>query len=89
MSNRKVTAPSSTHSARRVESLAKRINADPSLLRAKFDLPYGTNLTLRGVTLLHIAAEFNERECVDLLLNRGADLLVDAVLPANSRFVTE
>ena len=36
--------------------------------------------TLSGVTLLHLAAEFNERDVVDHLLDRGADLNATAEL---------
>jgi ankyrin repeat protein len=64
----------------RIDSLRARLDADPSLLNARFDLDYGSLLTLHGVTLLHIAAEFNERAAVDLLLERGADLNARATI---------
>ena len=47
---------------------------DPGLVRQKIrDLPYG-NLPLAGATLLHCAIEFGELACVDLLVDRGADM---------------
>jgi ankyrin repeat protein len=58
----------------RIDSLRSRIGAEPSLVHQRFDLDYGSLLTLYGVTLLHIAAEFNDRDAVDLLLARGAHL---------------
>ncbi|HTL31058.1 MAG TPA: ankyrin repeat domain-containing protein, partial [Tepidisphaeraceae bacterium] len=64
----------------RIDSLRARLTADPSLVHQLFDLDYGSQLSLRGVTLLHIAAEFNERAAVDLLLERGADLNARAAI---------
>jgi ankyrin repeat protein len=58
----------------RIVSLSMRLNEDPALVHRHFDAAFGTNLTLRGATPLHIAADFNEREIVDILLTRGADL---------------
>lgn len=55
-------------------TLATLIDADRSLLIRRFPtMPYG-NIDLRGGTLLHLAVEMLERECVDLLLDRGANL---------------
>jgi ankyrin repeat protein len=67
----------------RIDSLRARLDADASLVDRRFDLDYGSLLTLRGVTLLHIAAEFNERAGVDLLLERGADLNARATVGAD------
>jgi ankyrin repeat protein len=64
----------------RIDSLRARLDADPRLVHQRFDLDYGSLLTLRGVTLLHIAAEFNERAAVDVLLERGADLNARATI---------
>jgi ankyrin repeat protein len=64
----------------RTASLRARIEADPSLVEKRFDLDYGSLLTLYGVTLLHIAAEFNDRAAVDLLLEKGANLDAKATI---------
>ncbi len=40
----------------------------------KYDFDYGNHLSLRGSTLLHLAAEYNLFWAVDLLLYYGADL---------------
>ena len=61
-----------------VDRLRAFIDADPDLLHQRVSLDYGMQLTLRDVTLLHVAVEFNERECVDLLLQLGADLNAQA-----------
>jgi peptide-methionine (S)-S-oxide reductase len=54
--------------------LAKLLDRDPGLVRQTFPaLPYG-NILLRGATLLHCAAEFDEIECIDVLLDRHADI---------------
>jgi hypothetical protein len=57
-----------------VDRLSAFIDADPTLVHKRVSLDYGVQLTLIDVTLLHVAAEYNEKECVDLLLKRGADL---------------
>ena len=52
--------------------LGELIDADPSLVHRRFDdLPYG-DVALRGVTLLHYAAQFGPTACARLLLDRGA-----------------
>ncbi|MGF1656648.1 MAG: hypothetical protein ACFCU3_06675, partial [Verrucomicrobiales bacterium] len=60
------------------ETLAKLIDADPSLPRRHFDdMLYG-NMKLNGATLLHCAVEFGEIACIDLLLDRWMEPNVQA-----------
>lgn len=66
-----------------LSGLAERLEADPGLVHARFDRDYGDHLTLRGVSLLHIAVEFHYIDCIDLLLERGADLDARATVGAN------
>jgi ankyrin repeat protein len=63
----------------RLDSLAARLEADASLVHKRLsDLDFGATgtrlLTLRGGTLLHIAAEYGNLEAAKLLLDRGADV---------------
>jgi hypothetical protein len=63
----------------RIDLLAAHLDADPSLLRRRFpEIDFGTTggrrLTLRGGTLLHVAAEYCNLEATTLLLDRGADI---------------
>jgi ankyrin repeat protein len=63
----------------RLESLAEQLDADPALVHRRFpELDFGVTgarrLKLRGTTLLHVAAEYGDREAAMLLLNRGADV---------------
>lgn len=54
--------------------LAAMLDRDPALLSCRHpDMPYG-NIDLRGASLLHLATEFGEVECLDVLLDRGADV---------------
>jgi ankyrin repeat protein len=54
--------------------LAEMLDRNPSLLSRRFpDMPFG-NIDLRGAGLIHLAVEFGEIECVDALLDRGADI---------------
>lgn len=62
----------------RLDVVEKRLDDDPDLVHSHFDLPYGNYLTLMGVTLLHVAAEYNELACAAMLLERGADLNAQA-----------
>jgi hypothetical protein len=57
-----------------VAELSLHLDALPSLVHRRFDgMPYG-NMNLDGATLLHLAVEFGEIGCIDLLLDRGADI---------------
>ena len=58
-----------------VSRLAELIDADPGLVARRLpeETP-GSNMDLRGATLLHLAVEFGEIECVDFLIERGADI---------------
>lgn len=54
--------------------LSALIDREPGLPRRTFrDMPYG-NMLLAGATLLHCAVEFGEIPCVDLLIEREADI---------------
>jgi hypothetical protein len=63
----------------RVRDLTELLNANPAMIHERFpDLDFGTTagrmLTLRGGTLLHVAAEFQSLDAARLLLDRGADV---------------
>lgn len=63
----------------RLDLLAERIEADPALVSTRFpDLDIGITgarrLSLRGATLLHVAAEYGSVKAATLLLDRGADI---------------
>jgi ankyrin repeat protein len=63
----------------RLDLLAERLDADPALVHRRFtELDFGATgtrrLTLRGATLLHVAAEYCHAEAAKLLLERGADV---------------
>jgi len=64
---------------RRLEDLAQHIDVDPALVHRRFPqldcgMTGGRRLTLRGGTLLHVAAEYGQLAAVALLLDRGADV---------------
>jgi hypothetical protein len=63
----------------RLDELARQLDAEPALLNRRFpELDCGVTgarlLTLRGATLLHVAAEYGSLEAATLLLARGADV---------------
>jgi hypothetical protein len=63
----------------RLDHLAAQLDADPALVHRRFpELDCGCTgsrrLTLRGATLLHVAAEYGVTEAARLLLDRGADV---------------
>jgi ankyrin repeat protein len=69
----------------RLDLLAVQLDADPALLRRRFSrLDFGVTgtrlLTLRGGTLLHVAAEYGNVETATLLLDRGVDVNIRAAL---------
>lgn len=62
----------------RLDLLAQHLDEDPTLVHRHFpDLDFGQtaarSLTLRGATLLHVAAEYGNLAAAQLLLDRGAD----------------
>jgi ankyrin repeat protein len=63
----------------RLDLLVESLDAEPALLHRLFpELDFGATgarrLTLRGSTLLHVAAEYGNVEAARLLLDRGADV---------------
>jgi ankyrin repeat protein len=63
----------------RLDLLAEHLDADRTLVHRRFlEFDFGTTgarrLTLRGATLLHVAAEYGNVEAAKLLLERGADV---------------
>jgi hypothetical protein len=63
----------------RLDRLAERLDADSGLVHRRFpELDFGATgtrrLTLRGATLLHVAAEYCNSEAAKLLLEHGADV---------------
>jgi hypothetical protein len=63
----------------RLDLLAAHLDADPALVHRRFaQLDFGATgarrLTLRGATLMHVAAEYGNLEAATLLLDRGADI---------------
>jgi len=68
-----------------VDELRELLDADPTLIHRRFpELDFGTTaargLTLRGCTLLHVAAEFQRLDAATALLERGADANAKATL---------
>jgi ankyrin repeat protein len=62
----------------RLDSLSAQVESDADLLHRRFsELDFGATgarrLTLRGATLLHVAAEYGNLEAATMLLDRGAD----------------
>jgi ankyrin repeat protein len=63
----------------RIDLLRQHLDADPALAHRRFpELDFGAtgyrHLTLRGATLLHVAAEYGNVEAARLLLDRRADV---------------
>ncbi len=63
----------------RLDLLAEQLDSDPALVHRRFpELDFGITgarqLTLRGATLLHVAAEYGNLAAARLLLDRGADV---------------
>jgi ankyrin repeat protein len=63
----------------RLDHVAERLEADPALMRRQFpELDFGVTgarrLTLRGATMLHVAAEYGNLGAATLLLDHGADV---------------
>jgi ankyrin repeat protein len=63
----------------RLDRLRERLDADPALVHRRFpELDFGTTggrmLTLKGATLLHVAAEYQNLDAVRLLVDLGADV---------------
>lgn len=72
----------------RTGELAALLDDDPTLLHRRYpELDCGASggrlLTLRGATLLHVAAEYGFLESSRLLLDRGADVNARADVDAN------
>jgi ankyrin repeat protein len=68
----------------RIDELAELVDENPDLLHQRFPgLDFGTTagrmLTLRGATLLHVAAEFQNLDAARLLLDHGADVNTTAM----------
>ena len=69
----------------RLDDLAELIDADPALVNRRFPeldcgMTGGRELTLRGGTLLHAAAEYGNLAAVALLLEGGADVNAGATV---------
>jgi ankyrin repeat protein len=69
----------------RIAELTELLDENPDLLHQRFPgLDFGTTaarmLTLRGGTLLHVAAEFQNLDAARLLLDHGADVNATAMV---------
>lgn len=68
-----------------LESVAKLLQGSPSVIDTRYpSLDIGTTagrmLTLKGATLLHVAAEFGQAEVAKRLLDAGADVNAPALI---------
>jgi ankyrin repeat protein len=71
----------------RTDRLASLLQEDPGLVHRRFpELDWGSTayrrMALRGVTLLHVAAEYGNAEAARLLLDSGADVNARAEVDA-------
>lgn len=71
----------------RTEKLAELLTSDPGLAHRRFpELDWGSTayrrLTLRGATLLHVAAEYGSLDAARMLLDSGADVNARAEVDA-------
>ncbi|HEX9084219.1 MAG TPA: ankyrin repeat domain-containing protein [Gemmatimonadaceae bacterium] len=69
----------------RLDGLAELIDANPALVKERFaeldcGMTGGRRLTLKGGTLLHVAAEYGNAAAVALLLDHGADVNAGATI---------
>jgi ankyrin repeat protein len=70
----------------RLDRLAERLDSDPGAIHRRFpEFGFGggtgtRRLTLKGATLLHVAAEYGNFEAAKLLLQRGADVNARATI---------
>jgi Ankyrin repeats (3 copies) len=69
----------------RLDLLARQLEIDPGLLDRRFpELEFGSTggrrVTLRGATLLHVAAEYGNLDAAKLLLDKGANVNARAVV---------
>jgi ankyrin repeat protein len=69
----------------RLDDLSARLDAEPHLVELRFpELDFGATgerrLTLKGATLLHVAAEYGNMDAATLLIDRGADVNARAAL---------
>jgi ankyrin repeat protein len=72
------------------DSVKELLHGDPSLIDRKYpSLNIGTTagrmLTLKGATLLHVAAEFGQVEVARLLLNAGSDVNASALTDSDGQ----
>lgn len=72
----------------RLDLLTAKLDADPALVHRRFaELDWGSTayrrMTLRGGTLLHVAAEYANVEAAKLLIDCGADVNARAEIDAN------
>ena len=72
----------------RLDTLGAMLDADPPLVHQRFEeLDFGSTgyrrMTLRGATLLHVAAEYGNVKAARMLLARGADVNARASLDSD------
>jgi hypothetical protein len=72
----------------RLDALGEMLDADPSLVHRRFsELDFGSTgyrrMTLRGATLLHVAAEYGSVKAARMLLAHGADVNARADIDQN------